>query len=508
MNVAVIVFLLTLLALVALRWRGKQRRLPPLADAGLLATFRAMTSAHAPWFLLELARRRPRGSRVFRLRMPLLQHWIVVADADAVRLVFNSSLDKPDMYADFDGQACGVSTMFTMKSSDPRWAHARKGVAHAFSSARIQRALLRGCGKLERVLHGLEELQGRPFDPAVLLSELSLEMLGASMLGGFDFGFAASAASCSASAGLEHAAPPALGREFISNLERSLPEYALRQPNDPVRKHLLRLLPAALASRCFPLAAAAEHAARRNMQIAQLVLDRFRQRRDEALPEERAAMDETILGYLMDNDAYASERMRCAEVESFLVAGHDSTGYTLAWLLCELARCPERAARLRDDLARSQPAEAAPYLSACVHETLRFWPVGATGSLRETLEPIELADGTRIPSGSICQLPFLLLHRLADIPAPDEWRPERWLDGEGKLRTPEGLLPVPFSLGPRSCVGQALAMAELKRVTAALASRFVFEAVEPPTPDFFMTLKPSGARLRARRWSTDEMART
>ena len=103
------------------------------------------------------------------------------------------------------------------------------------------------------------------------------------------------------------------------------------------------------------------------------------------------------------------------------------------------------------------------------------------GSLRETLEPIELADGTCIPSGSICHLPFLLLHRLADILAPDEWRPERWLDGEGKLRAPEGLLPVPFSLGPRNCVGQALAMAELKRVTAALVSRFVFEAVEPPT---------------------------
>ena len=60
-----------------------------------------------------------------------------------------------------------------------------------------------------------------------------------------------------------------------------------------------------------------------------------------------------------------------------------------------------------------------------------------------------------------------------------------------------------FSLGPRNCVGQALAMAELKRVTAALASRFVFEAVEPPTPDFFLTLKPSGARLRARRWSAE-----
>ena len=192
MEMIAAMFVLTLLALVALRWRGKQRRLPPLADAGLLATVRALTSAHAPWFLLELARRRPRGSRVFRLRMPLLQHWFEVADPDAVRLVFKASLDKPGrVYAKMDKLAGGVPTMFTMKSSDPRWARARKGVAHAFSSARIQRALLRGRGKLERVLQGLEELQGRPFDPAVLLTELSLEMLVASMLGGFDFGLAA-----------------------------------------------------------------------------------------------------------------------------------------------------------------------------------------------------------------------------------------------------------------------------------------------------------------------------
>ena len=71
--------LAALLAWVALHSRGK-RLLPPLAEAGLFATVRAMTTAHAPWFLLALARTWPRGSRVFRLRMPLLQHWVVVVD--------------------------------------------------------------------------------------------------------------------------------------------------------------------------------------------------------------------------------------------------------------------------------------------------------------------------------------------------------------------------------------------------------------------------------------------
>ena len=76
----------------------------------------------------------------------------------------------------------------------------------------------------------------------------------------------------------------------------------------------------------------------------------------------------------------------------------------------------------------------------------------------------------------------------------------RRIDGEGKLRTPEGLFSAPFSTGQRNCVGQALAMGQLKQVVAALAVRFVFEVVTPPTPEYFLTLKPSSAKLRAQSW--------
>ena len=77
----------------------------------------------------------------------------------------------------------------------------------------------------------------------------------------------------------------------------------------------------------------------------------------------------------------------------------------------------------------------------------------------------------------------------------------RRLDGEAKFRTPEGLFFAPFAIGQRNCVGQALAIGQLKQVVAALAVRFVFEVVTPPTPEYFLTLKPSGAKLRAQSWS-------
>ena len=242
---------------------------------------------------------------------------------------------------DFAGIACGVPSIFTMKSSDPRMVHSRKGVARAFSGTYIRRALLRGQEKLDSMLDHLAE-SGESFDPATLMTELSLAMLGQSMLGGFDFGLHASATP-SAGGARENCGQPSIGQEYQENLHKTLPEYGLRQPNDPLRKHMLRLLPRALGARWFPLAAEADRAARRNMQISQQVLDAFRLQREQATPDERVTLDETILGHLVANQAYESDEMRAADVATFIVAGHDTTGFTLAWLLCELARYPERA---------------------------------------------------------------------------------------------------------------------------------------------------------------------
>ena len=226
-----------------------------------------------------------------------------------------------------------------MKSSDPRLVHARKGVARAFSGTYIRRALLRGQEQLDSMLDHLAE-SGESFDPATLMTELSLAMLGQSMLGGFDFGLHASATP-SAGGARENCGQPSIGQEYQENLHKTLPEYGLRQPNDPLRKHMLRLLPRALGASLFPLAAEADRAARRNMQIAQQVIDAFRLQREQATPDERVTLDETILGHLVANQAYESDEMRAADVNIFIFAGHDTTGFTIAWLLCELARYPE-----------------------------------------------------------------------------------------------------------------------------------------------------------------------
>ena len=94
MELGHIVVIVTLIALAG-RWLCK-KRLPPLADAGVLETVRAMTTNHAPWFILELARGRPAGSRVFRLRLPTMEHFVVIADPELRRTIESSHrMDKP-----------------------------------------------------------------------------------------------------------------------------------------------------------------------------------------------------------------------------------------------------------------------------------------------------------------------------------------------------------------------------------------------------------------------------
>ena len=97
LDVSAGVTIVVIFALIALIRRLLcKKRLPPLADAGVLETVRAITTGHAPWFILELARGRPAGSRVFRLRLPTMEHFVVIADPELRRTIESSHrMDKP-----------------------------------------------------------------------------------------------------------------------------------------------------------------------------------------------------------------------------------------------------------------------------------------------------------------------------------------------------------------------------------------------------------------------------
>lgn len=112
-------------------------------------------------------------------------------------------------------------------------------------------------------------------------------------------------------------------------------------------------------------------------------------------------------------------------------------------------------------------------LTMVIQETLRLYPPGALVA-RETLQDMNFG-GIHIPKGVNIFIPVSPLHHDPAIWGPDvlEFKPERFSGGILRAcRLPQTYLP--FGLGPRTCLGQHFAMAELKVILSLLLVKFSF----------------------------------
>jgi cytochrome P450 len=84
---------------------------------------------------------------------------------------------------------------------------------------------------------------------------------------------------------------------------------------------------------------------------------------------------------------------------------------------------------------------------------------------RKVREPVELA-GYEMPAGTVLMASVYLVHRDPEVyPDPDEFRPERFLDGR-----PDPRAWIPFGGGVRRCLGGSLAQLEMKIVLRTVLS--------------------------------------
>ena len=231
-----------------------------------------------------------------------------------------------------------------------------------------------------------------------------------------------------------------------------------------------------------------------------------------------------LLSYMMlkDEDGRRlSHQELFGNVRMFLFAGHDTSASTLAYALWELASHPEMQERLRQEVdelfSKEPPPESEDnmvipayksimqlqYLDAIVKETLRLHPPGVLG--REAIEDITLEkDGGQtymIPKGaSIYIAPYYTQRLEPYFDHPEDFRPERFLNADGRnsgmaMRNPSY---YPFSIGPRNCVGEPLAIMEQKTVLVHLIRRFVIRPNAKgtsPLPVLMMTVKPNEVLL-------------
>ncbi|KAA8895538.1 cytochrome P450 [Sphaerosporella brunnea] len=170
-------------------------------------------------------------------------------------------------------------------------------------------------------------------------------------------------------------------------------------------------------------------------------------------------------------DAGESEQQVRAHVLNTLFAGRDSTAATLSWVVWNLVRRRDIAARVRaeiadvvgDALPTVQALAEMKFFRAVLNETLRLHPpVPLTN--REPLGPTVILPGKapiRLKQGEPVYLDFFTLHRRQDLWGDDAaaFRPERWGENEQFEREMTARWCfLPFGLGGRSCLGQQLAI--------------------------------------------------
>ena len=179
-----------------------------------------------------------------------------------------------------------------------------------------------------------------------------------------------------------------------------------------------------------------------------------------------------------------------SQMRTFVFAGHDSTSSTICYAFHLLSIYPatrrlliaEHNQALGQDynLAISRISDDPHllnhlrYTSAVIKETLRLYPPASSPRSGEPGYFIQGVDGRRLPTDE-----FLVwsnayaIHRDPRYwPEPNDFIPERWLVEEGDQLYPLKGVYRPFEFGPRNCIGQELAMLELKLVLIMTAREF------------------------------------
>ncbi|XP_064601467.1 cytochrome P450 4B1-like [Liolophura sinensis] len=194
-----------------------------------------------------------------------------------------------------------------------------------------------------------------------------------------------------------------------------------------------------------------------------------------------------------------------AEADTFLFEGHDTTASATSWTLYALAKYPDMQERVREEVDELlgdrtylewNDLSNLKYTSLFLKEVLRVYPPVPVVS-RQTTKPCVI-DGVTIPPGMVLQLAIMLVHRNADVwENPEEFRPERFMSETFLTRDP--YCYVPFSAGPRNCIGQNFAFNEEKVVICRIVKKFkiVLDESHPVTivPELVLRAK-EGIKLK------------
>ncbi|XP_054714947.1 cytochrome P450 4V2-like [Uloborus diversus] len=232
----------------------------------------------------------------------------------------------------------------------------------------------------------------------------------------------------------------------------------------------------------------------------------------EMARRKRKALMDVLLEHHIQNKSLTEEDIR-EEVDTFAFEGHDTTSMGMSWALYLIGLYPDVQANIHEELDRifgddvdrpitTDDLKDMQYLDRVLKESQRLYPsVPMFG--RQANEEFTVC-GSRIPKGSLCIVLTYHLHRDEEVfPNPEVFNPDRFLPENSAERHPYAY--IPFSAGPRNCIGQRFAVMEEKVVISNVMRHYTLESVEsrdkiPPATELILRAShPLKIKIRSRR---------
>uniref|UniRef100_A0A1L8E438 Putative cytochrome n=1 Tax=Nyssomyia neivai TaxID=330878 RepID=A0A1L8E438_9DIPT len=201
---------------------------------------------------------------------------------------------------------------------------------------------------------------------------------------------------------------------------------------------------------------------------------------EEFYQKKRMALLDVLLQATVDGKPLSNEDIR-EEVDTFMFEGHDTTTSAMSFALYAISRHPDVQAKLYEEIVevlgtdKNAPVtyrhlQNLKYMELVIKESLRLYPpVPIYG--RRIEEDMEI-NGKIIPAYCNYTMGIYFMGRDPELyPEPELFKPERFsMENTTEITNPFSY--VPFSAGPRNCIGQKFAMLEIKSMLSKVLSHF------------------------------------
>ncbi|KAF1996720.1 cytochrome P450 [Amniculicola lignicola CBS 123094] len=244
--------------------------------------------------------------------------------------------------------------------------------------------------------------------------------------------------------------------------------------------------------------------------LAGIAISRVSQRLEKPNPERQDLLARLMEGRDESGNPLGREELT-AEALTQLIAGSDTTSNTSCAILYHCLKNPVVVKKLQKELDTALPDVDAqpnfsqvrdlPYLDATIKETMRIHSTSSLGLPRVVPPgPGITISGFHFPQSTVLSVPAYTMHHSTAIwgPDADSFRPERFL--AENLTEAQKAAFIPFSYGPRACVGRNVAEMELALIVSTVFRRYEFEIRQGDmqTREGFLR-KPLGLEVGMRR---------